>query len=248
MVSHRSGCMRHHAIKESKELLRPRRKPSRRPHLFGRGGRDRALVALAVNGPMHVRELARTIGSDSHKAWNMVERLRESGLVVKRDVPGGRKYAALNRELPTHPPLLRLLLALDERWPSKRVEQPTYRWRMPYDTTLSPDRLDHIFQSPVRSRTLLFIAAVGLTDMVTLYTTLGLDAVSALYAVNHWEREGGRQEPSPRPASLGPTQSQVRRGRRIRRVPRRTRAKERRVSDVRGNGATAHRTNLEGST
>ncbi len=48
---------------------------------------------------MHVRALARAIGSDSHKTWDMVERLREAGLVVKRDRPGGRKYVALNRGL-----------------------------------------------------------------------------------------------------------------------------------------------------
>jgi hypothetical protein len=30
-------------------------------------GRDRALVALAANGPMHAGELRRTIGSDPHK-------------------------------------------------------------------------------------------------------------------------------------------------------------------------------------
>jgi hypothetical protein len=46
------------------------------------------------------------------------------------------------------------------------------------------------FQSPVRSRILLMVAAVGLSDMVRVYQTLGIGDVSALYAVNHWEREG----------------------------------------------------------
>jgi hypothetical protein len=182
--------MRRNAIRTSKEAARPRRPPSRLPHLFGQGGRDRALIALAVNGPMHVRALGRAIDSDSRPVWHMVERLIGAGLVVKRARLGGRKYAALNRGLPTYLPLLRLLLALDRHWPAKRVQQPTYRWAMPYDEVLCDKQLDFIFQSPVRSRTLLFIAAVGVTDMTTLYDSLGLGSVSALYAVNHWERQG----------------------------------------------------------
>lgn len=182
--------MRRLTVQESKELARPRRDPSRLPYLFGRGGRDRALIALAVNGPMHVRALGRAIGSDAHKTWDMVERLRRSGIVIKRDRAGGRKYAGLNKELPAYPPLLRLLLALDRHWPAQRVDQPRYRWAMPYDDVISEVRLDHIFQGPVRSRTLLFIAALGVTDMSTMYEALGLGTVSALYAVNHWEREG----------------------------------------------------------
>lgn len=198
-------CMRHIAIRVSKELQRARRLPSRQPYLFGRKGRDRGLVALVVNGPMHVRELGRTIGSDSHKTWNMVEVLIRSGLVVKRDRPGGRKYVGLNRELAVFPPLHRLLLALHERWPTTTVFHPTYRWAMPYDATLTDDRLDYIFQSPVRSRTLLFIAALGVTDMTAISQTLGLGGVSTLYAVNHWEREGVVRKPDARSSSARPS-------------------------------------------
>lgn len=111
-------------MRTSKKAARLRRRASRMPYLFGRGGRDRALIALAVNGPMHVRALGRAIGSDSHKAYDMVERLRESGLVVKRDRPGGRKYAALNRDLPVYDEVYALLMALDRSWPAERVEQP----------------------------------------------------------------------------------------------------------------------------
>jgi hypothetical protein len=34
------------------------------------------MIALAINGPKHVRALGRAIGSDSHKTWSMVEVLR----------------------------------------------------------------------------------------------------------------------------------------------------------------------------
>jgi hypothetical protein len=148
------------------------------------------LIALAVNGPMHVRALARAIGSDSHKTWDMVECLRASGLVVKRDRPGGRKYAALNRDLPVYEEVYALLIALDHFWPAERVEQPRHRWRMPNDDIVTPRRLDQMFFSPVRSRMLLYVAGVGQTSMQDMYNRLGLGSVSALYAVNHWEREG----------------------------------------------------------
>jgi len=185
--------MRRNTIQKSRELVRPRRSPSRLPHLFGRGGRDRALIALAVNGPMHVRELARVIGSDSHKTFDMVEGLRQAGVVVKRDVPGYRKTVALNRCLDwAYWKLRDLLFALDAHWPAGRLEgriQPREMWGEAVEV-LGADQLDRLFQSPVRSRTLLFVAAVGVTDMTTLIETLGLGSVSALYAVNHWEREG----------------------------------------------------------
>lgn len=180
-------------IRESKELMRPRRPSRKLPQLFGRGGRDRTLIALAANGPMHVRELARIIGSDSSKTFLMVEHLIEAGIVVKRDVPGYRKLVALNKQLDWTYYLLRdVLLALDAKWPAKRVEQRQQPREMWGDavSNLEPEHLDLVFQSPVRSRTLLFIAAVGVTDMRTMYESLGMGGVSSLYAVNHWEREG----------------------------------------------------------
>jgi hypothetical protein len=173
-----------------KKQKRPRRPHTPIPWIFRRGGCDRVLICLAVNGPMTVRELGRAIRSDSHKTWDMVERLRKSGLVVKRDYAGGRKYVALNRQLPIHRPLLRLLLALDRHWPGQRINRTTARWHMPFDRNLTTERMDHIFQSPVRSRILLFISAVGETDMSTIYKLLGLGTVSTMLIVNHWEKQG----------------------------------------------------------
>ena len=182
--------MRARRLTVSKEAARASR-GSRLPQIFGRGGRDRALICLAVNGPMTVRELGRAIGSDASKTFAMVERLLQAGLVVKRDRTGGRKYVAINKALVVYNELQALLLALDGDWPAKRVAQPRYRWAMWNDGgSLDAGRLDCMFQSPVRSRTLLFIAAVGKTQMKSIYDLLGLGTVSAMYAVNHWEREG----------------------------------------------------------
>jgi hypothetical protein len=179
------------AISKSRQLSRLKKPRRELPHIFGRGGRDRVLICLAVNGPLTVRELARAIKADAHKTWDMVHYLLQTGLVVKRVRPGGRKYVALNRKLPVHHRLRELLAALERRWPAKRVPQPSYRWTLWNDAgEITAPRLDLMFYSPVRSRILLFIAAVGFTDMSTIYQVLGVGAVSALYAVNHWEREG----------------------------------------------------------
>lgn len=168
----------------------PHAATSRIPHLFGRGGLERVLMCLAVNGPMHVRHIARTIGSDPHKVWNMIESLRDINVVVKREKDGGRKYAALNRDLPIYRPLYRLLIAMDKYWPVPRIEHQTARWRMPFNDDVTPKLLDELFQGPVRARVLLFVAAVGLTDQKNIYNLLGLGTGSTLYAVNHWERQG----------------------------------------------------------
>jgi biotin operon repressor len=160
------------------------------PWLFGRGGRDRALICLAVNGPLTVREVSRATGIDSRKMWDMIERLRVAGLVVKRDVQGGRKYVYLNRRLPIYRRLLALLLALDREWPAQRVGDKTARWRMPFHAEMGSERLDHIFQSPLRSRVLLFVAATKESDQETIYETLGLAMTSVWLAVNHWEKQG----------------------------------------------------------
>lgn len=160
------------------------------PHLFGRGGRDRVLVCLAANGAMHVRAIARAIGSDSRKTFDMVEQLIKAGLVVKRQHNGGRKYVQIDRRLPVYPSLLKLLLKLDEHWPAKRVDRRVARWYMPFKGAMATPNVDAVFQSPVRSRVLLFVAAAGLTDMETIRHSTQLGPVSILYAVNHWEREG----------------------------------------------------------
>ena len=121
----------------------------------------------------------------------MAAYLMRAGVIVRRDRPGGRKYVSLNKTLMTYRPLMRLLLALDVKWPATRVNHPAYRWGMRNDDgVMTAERLDLVFCSPVRSRILLYVAAVGTTDMKTMYGVLGIGAVSAMFAANHWEREG----------------------------------------------------------
>jgi hypothetical protein len=159
------------------------------PHLFGRGGSDRVLICLALNGPLTVRELARTLKVDSHGAFKMVDRLREAGLVVKRDLTHGRKYVAINRNLLIYRPLMRLLHALERIAPVQRRPATIARWHMPFDRIMTDYRLDRIFQSPPRSRILLFVGAVGETDLQTIYRSLGLGTVSASLIVDHWQKQ-----------------------------------------------------------
>lgn len=173
-----------------KTTTRKKKQIKKMPWLFGRGGRDRVLICLAVNGAMHVRAIARAIGSDSHKTFTMVERLRAAGLVVKRFHEGGRKYVQLDRRLRIYRPLRRLLLAMDAHWPAERVERAVKRWHMPFDGKMSPTKLDHVFQSPVRSRILTYVASVGEASMKDIYGPLGVCCESAAYAINHWEKQG----------------------------------------------------------
>lgn len=182
--------MPRYAIRRSKESLRKPRPARRLPHLFGQGGRDRALIALAVNGALHVRHLARLIGSDSHKTWNMVERLLQSRVVVKRMREGGRKYVQLNKGLHAYSALLGLLLAMDRAWPAKRAPRTVKRWYMPFSSTMTDKNREEIFHSVVRSRVLLYVQAVRRTNMIDMYNALRMNSVTALYVVNFWEREG----------------------------------------------------------
>lgn len=155
-----------------------------------------------------MRELGRETKIDSHKIWDIVERLRQRGLVVKRQIPGGRKYVFLNRRLPIYRTLLNLLKALDHHWPTRRYRVYVARWRMPFDKSLTTERLDYMFQGPVRSRILLFVAAVGETDLTTIYNLLGLSRDSAWLAVNHWQKQSvlrDRRFKTRRLISLDPT-------------------------------------------
>ena len=195
------------------EILDPAKRPpkpkSEIPHLFGRGGRDRLLLCLAVNGPMTVREVGRATNIDSRKAFDMVGYLLKTGLVVKRDRPGGRKYVAINRKLTAWAELTNLLETLAKAFPAQAVPTIQKRWHLQIDNgELTPDRLDHAFFSPVRSRVLLLIAAAGIVMEKDLYNLLGLGAVSTLYAINHWQREGiveSRYVATARLLSLNPS-------------------------------------------
>jgi hypothetical protein len=79
-------------------------------------------------------------------------------------------------------------MAVASTRPVPRVDRVVARWHMPYDEDPVGLR-DSMFQSPVRSRALLLIAAAGTIDMTATVELTGMAPVSVLYAVNHWERQ-----------------------------------------------------------
>ncbi|HEY6233773.1 MAG TPA: helix-turn-helix domain-containing protein [Candidatus Elarobacter sp.] len=60
------------------------------PAIFSTVARTEILMLLAVNGPIHVRELARLRRVDSASTIRTVDRLIEAKLVAKRDRNGAR--------------------------------------------------------------------------------------------------------------------------------------------------------------
>lgn len=96
-----------------------RKIPEQMPWLFGKGGREKVLICLAVNGPMTVREISRALRIGSRTAWDIVERLQRSNLVSKRDMPGFRKHVYVNRRLPVYGSLMSLLRAFDRQFPRR---------------------------------------------------------------------------------------------------------------------------------
>lgn len=181
-------------VRVSRESRKTKRPKKRMPRLFARGGRDRVLVCLAVNGPLHVREIGRLIGSDARKTFDMVALLEQAGLVVKRDQPGFRKVVALDKALgQLYFQVGDLLRAMDKTWPVERSDRSApffaktpLRGRLPLDDQM----MERWFCSVPRSRALLFVAAVGRTNMSDIVRRAEVGSVSAMYAVNYWEREG----------------------------------------------------------
>jgi hypothetical protein len=124
----------------------------------------------------------------------MVRYLEECGLVVKRDQPGFRKVVALDKGLAyLYFQVRDLLLALDAHWPVERSSRsyPFYA-KTPLRGTepLDEKRIEQWFHSVPRTRALLYVAAVGTTNMSDLVRRAGVGSVSALYAINFWERQG----------------------------------------------------------
>jgi hypothetical protein len=87
------------------------------PRLFGTDACFRNLVALAVYGPMHYRDLRRITGAyHMHIEGEDEAPFGRGALVRMWDTPDGRAVA-LDEAHPLHPPLLRLLLRLAEVYP-----------------------------------------------------------------------------------------------------------------------------------
>lgn len=160
---------------------------SRLPVLFGKGGRDRLLVCLAVNGSLRVRTLAEAIGSDPSRVIEMIKHLEQRGLVMTSRAPG-YSYTAINVKLPVYESLLLLCCALDSICPApRRSAQVPQRdeW-----TSTAHARLNEIFSSIPRSKVLLFVAKRGPVELNAIRKELGFRSLQTKQTVAHWEREG----------------------------------------------------------
>ena len=173
--------------------------PTEHPHIFGMGKRDCVLMLLAVNRPLYVREIARAIGSEEKKAAKMVRALLEVGVVVCARGSNGVRYVKLNPDFPAYYELLRLLNVLELHWPQERLGKPARRAerlglrQAPFavdDESFPTKRYDRLFGSPIRTRVLLAIAAIGDTDVTDLARLLTLESRSTWNTVNHLQREG----------------------------------------------------------
>jgi hypothetical protein len=162
------------------------------PHLFGRGLRERVLLCLAVNGPMHLKQIAETIGSPPPAVFRIVGDLVGLGLAVKGGKAGQRRRPiSINRRLTIYPALERLLLAIDREWPVRRSSGQKHPLRpTPWEGTAPRRSPPSIFQSATRTRVLIFIAATAKTDVAAITAGLNLNWMSAFAAVSRWEREG----------------------------------------------------------
>ena len=168
--------------------------------IFGRGLRERLLMFLATNRPVHVQELATAVGADARKVRLNLEILERQGVVVRAmPTDGVGRFVALRRDNPLYRPLLSLLMRMEIAYPQSSVEpkpsRATERIRLgDYEkskrrgTTLIDDA--DLFQSRIRTRVLLAIAACGETDAADLTSILIEDDRSVWNVVNHWEREG----------------------------------------------------------
>ncbi len=169
-----------------------RREQCERPHLFGRGLRDHVLLCLAVNGPMHLKLLAKALEAPPPAVFRAVSDLLRIGVLVKGGMRGYRnRPIALNRRLSIYPALRRLLLAVDRHWPSPRVSKK--RWRasdLPAKSNMSQQLSRPIFQSATRERVLVYLALAGKADYVTMAEALSVDWMSVKAAVKRWEKEG----------------------------------------------------------
>ncbi|MGA8576047.1 MAG: MarR family transcriptional regulator [Candidatus Cybelea sp.] len=157
------------------------------PILFGKGGRDKLLVCLAVNGPLRVQTLANAIGSHPSSVIEMIQHLEALGLVMTSRAPG-YSYAAINQDLPIRQSLVAVLLALDQRYPAPRRSSQAPQsgeWKSNPQPILT-----EIFSSVPRSRVLLFVAARGPSEMAEARRELRCGTAQIRQTVTHWERQG----------------------------------------------------------
>lgn len=166
-------------------------------------------MAVAVNRPMHVQELSTVVAADMRKVRNNLALLERQGVLVRaRTTDGVGRFAAIRRDNPLYRPLLALLERMEAESPQPRAStkplRTAERLRLGlFEKTMRRGTTpidDHdLFQTRIRTRVLLAIAACGETDAVDLAGLLIEDERSVWNVVNHWEREDiVRSEPRGR--------------------------------------------------
>ena len=107
---------------------RPTRRISPLP-FFGSIARTEIPLLLAVNGPLHVREIAPVARrTDSAGTFRSTERL-QAAPVAKRNY--GRRIVALDRSHRAFPRLQTFLLELAHEFPPARIDIQSYRHGLP---------------------------------------------------------------------------------------------------------------------
>jgi hypothetical protein len=140
---------------------------------------------------MRLRQIARTLHSHPGAIFAITKKLCDQGIVVKQRLPRHKYdgYIALNRALPIHAALKKLLIALDRTWPVARAGKRAYfRRHMPYDANLRKQSCD-VFCSRIRSQVLLLVAAGGTVDLETICQALSISYFRAYDAVERWKKQ-----------------------------------------------------------
>ncbi len=121
--------------------------------------------------------------------FEVTQRLSKSRLVTTvRDAHNGYDKIGLNGRLYVYDSLRRLLLAMG-RTRSQSTTELRGAQRQAARVPKEKLRLEEIYRGSVRLPILLLIAAAGPLDLTTTASLLGIQFVSAWYAVNAWERK-----------------------------------------------------------
>lgn len=157
------------------------------PILFGRGGRDRVLLCLALNGPQRIQTIGSAIGSHPSRVIGMVAQLTAQGLTMTARTPG-YSYVALNDRSQIHGALRDFLIALGTVWRVPR-RQPEYPKLLDWRATNSTEYAD-VFCSAARSKVLLILAAHDELPLSDARQKSGLPLYHLRKIVAYWEAQG----------------------------------------------------------
>jgi DNA-binding MarR family transcriptional regulator len=163
------------------------------PPIFGTSARTEIVAMLMLNGPMHVRAIARAREADSAGTFRSVRRLLKSGICVKRDRAGGRKYIAVNRSHFAWYRVRALLESVCRCYPIPRSDQPSYRWYLPRERDYEHPDFDELstFGSYLRSSVLMLLAIADEMDLQRLTDqSFATSHTATWHVANALERDG----------------------------------------------------------